>query len=422
MILGRRASAACLIGACVLACSSRSDDASASAVRAGNGGGSGSSANGAGNAASGGTHDNGATRGGLSNGGGSSNAGATGSVTGPVDDGARAAACSGLPFEAADAGIDSGAACAGLSLEAERVDVDMYVMMDRSVSMAEKVGNTGRIRWDFVRDAVRAFVQDRSAANIGVGIQFFGQSGSRDDALDCDVSRYSNPAVPIGPASRVGTDLTAAVDAILPGGLTPTLPALEGAIAYGKDWAKTHPGRATVVVLVTDGFPTQCQNPVSVSEIADVARQAAESAPPVRTYAVGLTAGYNLDAIARAGGTNRAFLVDEGDITRSFVSTLLNISNNSLACEYEIPTPSDSRLTVDLDKVQVIYTPAVGDAEEVPQARAPTDCATSAAGGWYYDDPAAPSKIIACPCTCSRFAAGKVEVRLGCYPRRVSLR
>jgi hypothetical protein len=404
----------------VLACSSSTDGNGSSTAPGTGAGNAGSSASPGGGGASA-TSAAGGASGNASASGGSSGRGAGGPGSSPVP-GITEAACSGLAFDPADTGGDAAASCAGLSFEAERVDVDMYVMMDRSVSLAEQVGSTGKIRWDLVRDAVRAFVTDPATANIGVGIQFFGQSGSRDDALDCDVSRYATPAVPIGPTSRVRAELVAAVDATRPGGLTPTLPALQGAVAYGKEWARSHPGRATVVVLVTDGYPTQCQNPVSVSEIADVARTAAESEPRVRTYAVGLAAGYNLDTIARAGGTTKAFLVDQGDVTKSFVDTLLNISMNSLACEYEIPAPTDGSLSLDPDRVQVVYTPAVGDAEEVPRARSLADCANSAAGGWYYDDPAAPEKIIACPCTCSRFAAGKVEIRLGCYPRRVPLR
>jgi hypothetical protein len=62
----------------------------------------------------------------------------------------------------------------------------------------------------------------------------------------------------------------------------------------------------------------------------------------VRTYAVGLAAVDNLDTIARAGGTRNAYTVDDSDdFTRSFVSALLNISSDPLACEYEIPTPND---------------------------------------------------------------------------------
>jgi hypothetical protein len=404
-----------------LSCGSHSDESQVN-PNASLAGASGMQGAGGAQSGAGGNGTSGSSGSGVGTGSSTGTGALTGTGAGPSGNagGPTTAACSGLPFQATDAGVDGGT-CAGISLEAERVDVDMYIMMDRSVSMAEQVGTTGRIRWDFVRDAVRAFVQDPGAANIGVGIQFFGQSGSRDDALDCDVTRYSTPAVPIGLASTAGADVVAAVDGTLPGGLTPTFPALQGAVAYGQQWATGHPGRATVVVLVTDGFPTQCQNPVSVGDIADVAQQAAAASPPVRTYVVGLAAGYNLDTIARAGGTRQAFLIDEGDITQSFVTTLLNISTNPLSCEYEIPTPSDPTQQLDFDKVQVVYTPAVGGAEEIPRAQNSGECSGSAAGGWYYDTPTNPSKILVCPCTCSRFAAGKVEVRLGCEPRPVSI-
>jgi hypothetical protein len=38
-------------------------------------------------------------------------------------------------------------------------------------------------------------------------------------------------------------------------------------------------------------------------------------------------------------------------------------------------------------------------------------------GGWYYDDPANPTKIIMCPTTCAALqgdVGGKVEVIFGC--------
>jgi hypothetical protein len=67
--------------------------------------------------------------------------------------------------------------------------------------------------------------------------------------------------------------------------------------------------------------------------------------------------------------------------------------------------------------VQVVYTPPSGNAEEVPSISSLGACAKNATGGWYYDDPNQPSKITVCPCTCARFGAGRVDVRLGCKPR-----
>jgi hypothetical protein len=410
--------------ACIVACSSSSDDKNSAnanvGASAGTTAGGAAATTGAGGSAAAGTgNGGGTTNGGTSSGtGASTGTGATSSGTGATSSGTgggSTAACPGLPFD----GVDAGASCAGVTFEAERVDVDMYIMMDRSVSMAETVGSTGKDRWDLVHEAVQAFVQAPEAANIGVGIQFFGQSGNRDDTIDCDVSRYATPAVPIGLASQVGADVVAAIANTYPGGLTPTYPALQGAIQYAKTWAGGHHGRATVVVLVTDGYPTQCQNPVSVSDIAAVAQDGATSDPRIRTYVIGIAAGFNLDTIARAGGTAGAFLVDQADYTQSFLTTLLNISSNPLACEYAIPTSTDPTQQVDPNKVQVVYTPAVGAAEEVPRADSIVDCDASTTGGWYYDNTTAPTKIIACPCTCSRLAAGKVEVRLGCQPRHI---
>lgn len=402
--------------ALAFACSDEEDDDA----------GGGTAANGAG-ARAGATGLGGSAGTTGSGGSGNTSSGISGSGSVPAD------ACHGLPYTPpageAGAGGEGGEAsgpddssCVGVSLEAERIPVDMYIMMDRSVSMAEEVPNTGgRYRWQLLTDAVREFVQKPEAAEIGMGIQFFGQSGIKDDALDCNVANYSTPKVEIGPAATTGPTIVAEMEELIPGGLTPTMPALQGAVDHAKAWATAHPGRATVVVLVTDGYPTQCQNPVSVSAIADVAEQAATSNPRVLTYVVGLAAGFNLDTIARSGGTRQALIVTEGNITESFVNTLLNISANPLACEYEIPQPPTGSGQLDPEKVSVIHRPAVGQAEEIPKASSRAECATSKAGGWYYDNPANPTKIIACPCTCASLAAGSIDIRLGCKPRPVPI-
>jgi hypothetical protein len=170
-------------------------------------------------------------------------------------------------------------------------------------------------------------------------------------------------------------------------------------------------------VLVTDGYPTECQ-PVDVASIADLAQQAHESAPYVRTYVIGLGGDVNLDAIAQGGGTHQAFKVDEGTIGTSFETALQNVSNSTLACEYALPPAPNGSEKLDLTKVQVTYTPA-GDAptEEIPAVSSMDSCADATNGGWYYDNPDAPTSIEVCPCTCARFDAGRVDVRVGCKPR-----
>jgi hypothetical protein len=307
-------------------------------------------------------------------------------------------------------------ACNGVSVEAEAVPVDLFVMMDRSQSMGQPVKGGSMTRWEALHDAVQSFTEDASAAEIRAGIGFFSLSGSGSDAHDCDSTAYAEPRVPIGLLSEVGPDLVSAMDSVNPGGLTPTVPALQGAIGYAQAWAQDNPGRATVVALVTDGFPTQCDN--DPDQISQAARAGYESPEHIRTFVIGVgdVAKFNLENYARAGGTQHAYLTDDGDVTNTFVDALNNITNRALACEYQLP-PAPDGMKLDTAKVQVIYTPASGEAEEVPSISSLAACAKNLNGGWYYDDPAQPSKLTVCPCTCARLQAGRVDVRLGCKPR-----
>ena len=347
-------------------------------------------------------------------------------------------ACNGLPIDLSSGSAEGGAtsggassggassggatddddagACNGVSVEAEAVPVDVFVMMDRSASMGMPVEGGTKTRWQALHDAVQSFAQDAGAAEIRAGIGFFSLSGSGDDAQDCNQDAYAEPSVPIGLVAEVGADLVSAMDEVAPGGFTPTVPALQGAIGYARAWAAENPGRATQVVLVTDGFPTQCDN--DPNQISLAARAGYESPEHIRTFVIGVgdVAKFNLDNYARAGGTRKAYLTDAGEVTTSFVEALNNITNRALACEYQLPPPPDG-MKLDTAKVQVIYTPSSGGAEEVPSISSLAACAKNANGGWYYDDAEHPSKITVCPCTCTRLQAGRVDVRLGCKPR-----
>ena len=271
-------------------------------------------------------------------------------------------------------------------------------------------------RWEALHQAVQNFTEAPRASEIRAGIGFFSLSGSGDDTRDCDPDAYAKPSVPMGLISEVGPALVASMDNVTPAGLTPTVPALRGAISYARSLAQNSRGRATMVVLVTDGFPTQCDN--APDQISQAAQAGYESPEHIRTFVIGVgdVAKFNLDNYARSGGTKKAYLTDAGDVTNTFVDALNNITNRALACEYQLPPPPDG-MKLDTEKVQVIYTPSSGDAEEVPSVSSFSACANAPNGGWYYDDPVHPSKITVCPCTCSRLQAGRVDVRLGCKPR-----
>jgi hypothetical protein len=310
--------------------------------------------------------------------------------------------------------------CVGVGQEAEAIPVDMFIMMDKSSSMiTNTVEGTSQTRWAAVQEAMRQFVANEGTAGIGVGIQFFGKNEWLDDPANCDVASYSTAVVDIGLLPTVGANISQAITDARPGGQTPMHPALQGALTYAKEHARNTTGRATVVVLVTDGFPTMCAVR-TVSGVADVAELAWATEPKVRTFVIGVglgIGGFNLNQIAQNGGTTQAILVDGGDAQQKFLDEMLNITSGRLACDFEIPEPPNPDEQIDFSKVQMVYKPSTGDPEEVPKVDGLAGCSTSTAGGWYYNNPTNPTGILVCPCTCARFRAGAVEVRLGCAPR-----
>jgi len=83
-----------------------------------------------------------------------------------------AAAAGGSAGGAATGGAPQEQACAETAEEAQRIPVDMYIMLDRSGSMTEATG-AGPTKWDAMRSALETFLGDSRSAGLGVGLQFF---------------------------------------------------------------------------------------------------------------------------------------------------------------------------------------------------------------------------------------------------------
>lgn len=321
--------------------------------------------------------------------------------------------------------LPDGSSCAALDVQKEALPVDMYIMFDQSQSMSTMVtgANPPVMWWTVAQQAVTTFLQDPSATGIGVGIQFFpfhGQVAGTDPnspTSSCNIQNYVTPEVEIGLLPGNAPALTTAIQNHAPTTFTPTAAALQGAIQHMQAWGPAHPGRQPVVVLVTDGFPTEC-DPQDPSLIAQIAKTAYEGNPRVMTFVVGFQTGEaldNLGQIAQAGGTGSAFLIKDGDIGKQFVQAMLGISTSPIDCDFDIPKTSPMGDPVDLGKVWVQYVSA---ATGVPQTIAPLnnlgEC-SSAADGWYYDAPPPTSqKIMVCPQTCKKFGAGSLHIKYGC--------
>jgi hypothetical protein len=128
-----------------------------------------------------------------------------------------------------------------------------------------------------------------------------------------------------------------------------------------------------------------------------------------------------LNAIARAGGTGQAFIVQtNGDVTNDFLAALDAIRGSALlSCELQVP-PGDASSNVDYFRVNLQMSPPTGDSKQLVYVTNEAGCAGSPGFGWYYDvDPAvqAPTKIIVCPDVCTSFQSlpgAKIDLQIGC--------
>lgn len=372
------------------------------------------------------------SRGGAATGGKAATGGAP-TVTGV---GGAAVACQGVPADEAAALQGQTTACNGTNIEAEPLPVDMVILMDRSISNSYAVGSdkatsatTGQTtRWQVLTAAMQGLASDPNAAELGASITFFSINGGSSESPNCDENQYATPVVPLGLLGENGHGqaIVDAMNKLSPAGLTPTVPALTGAFRYAMKAKQDDPTREKVVVLISDGFPTQCTLK-SPSDVVNVIQEAATAPTPIRTFIIGIgspsqmtSAKFNLQNYARAGNTGRPpFVLDEAagaDAVRDqLITTLLNISNSPLACEYEVEPPS-SDWVVDPEQVMFTYKPNVGVLQEIPKLASSATCAKSPNGGWYFDNPTNPTKITVCPCTCANFGAGSASVVYGCKP------
>ncbi len=388
------------------------------------------------------------------------------------------------PEASADTVMPDGDTCHAQSVDAEPFPLDMYVMMDQSGSMGAPVVLTqpfGPTQWDAVKDAFVGFLSNSPPDGMSMGIQYFplpvepwssipGCSGgscpagqtcatmdgagehcmtncssdanchvdsecmSFDDGNGgtikicsndtCNVGEYANPDVPIGPIPGVNSDIIASLEAHAPMTMTPTAPALEGAIQYAKGWASQHPGHTTIVVFATDGMPTACTGGgvFPINEVKAIAADGLSDDPAIKTFVVGVApAGMpnslnNLHGIADAGGTGQAFIVQAGNgMADQLAAALEAIRGAFMLCEFQIP---DTGYPLEYGEVNVVYTATNGTEHTVYYVGDPANC-DPVKGGWYYDvDPSVgdPTKILLCPQSCDfvQDHAGSISIEIGC--------
>lgn len=371
-------------------------------------------------------------------------AGGSSTVAGVIsNDGGRQGLLELGPELASGAGGTDSEVCREVVFSSEANPVNVHILVDRSVSMLRPANplddpddpNTVT-RWDAITGGLAAFLASDSIAGAQVGLQFFGLQST--DEFDCNVENYRTPAVALAPIESNRQALLSTLAETLPGTLTPTAPAVEGALSYALQIAQSPEGqdRPTVMILATDGLPSQCgpkdddgNNIISFAAINESLQAYSEppldangepTVPPILTYVVGTSElGANASVMAEAGG-GQAFLIgatQTSSFEADFLDALLTVVLKPLDCEIPVPQRApDTNEVLDFDKIRVQYRgAATGRTREFPRTDAASTCGTGQA--WYYDNADAPEKILFCPRACDALGAGDLKLELGCSPQ-----
>ncbi len=338
---------------------------------------------------------------------------ATGATTAPAPTGSSNGPFGG-PTGSLDPDSGVNAQCASLKVQADKLPLEMIVVLDKSGSMCEYTtaenprdcGNASS-KWKIVTKALETFFRSFESTDITVSLIAFPNGN------ECSASTYQTPIerqkLPLGADA-----LVAKMNGLSPNGSTPTTPAAQGAVTYAKGVDTALAGRGkTVIVFATDGLPQGCTN----NSIQAAGTVVGAVSSTIKSYVIGVGANLSaLNDLALKGGTSKALLVSNANTTQAsadLTAALSQIRGASLACEYGMPQPPAGQ-QLDINKVNVLFTLAGGTAETLPYS---ADCSNPK--GWRYDNAAAPTKITLCQGACEDVKAtagsqAKLDVVVGC--------
>jgi hypothetical protein len=297
-------------------------------------------------------------------------------------------------------------ACDTVSTGASLQPVYLVFAFDVSGSMGQGdyEWHDRTLKWDPVVSATKAFFEDAASTGFEASLTAFPDGSDEDER--CDDATYAMPDVAMTalPSATFGVALDAIGAAEWRGG-TPTLHVVRGTLGQIERARATQPGHYALV-LVTDGYPQGCDDN-EIPSVVTVVQAAAGTTP---TYVIGVAnppidgapdTVTDLAAIAQAGGTTDAFIIDTGnptDTVNRFRDVIEQIRDQALSCTIAIPTPPGGRV-FDKNRVEVVYQ---SGATTTPLVYDPL-CAMPSA--WHYDDPANPTSIELCEATCTSVQA-----------------
>ena len=307
---------------------------------------------------------------------------------------------------------DANTPCVTSSQKAEPAPLAMIILIDRSGSMSGE-------KWTSATGAIHTFVDRSEVVGTKVGLSFFPPETG---AETCNPAVYRNLPVPIDALPDNVIPLQTALASAKPtGSATPMLGGLDGAFDAMRSFIAKEPDHQGIVILVTDGDPTQCGTVTDVAHAAAHAVAPPADLPSIRTFTIGMAGASfaSLDQIAKSGGTPKSFNVGTGlAAQQGLLDALDTIRAGLVACEYRLPIPPASDGILDIESVTLEFKPGPNDPTISIRKVADASKCVATTGGYYYDDPNDPSRVVLCPASCSQVRAGtveaKVELLFGC--------
>jgi hypothetical protein len=313
-----------------------------------------------------------------------------------------------------DAGAEN---CAAVSQRAmnQRMPADIIIAVDNSGSMDDEIG--------FVRDNLNAFSQRIVDSGIDVHIILVSAAaGERNRDLDIDIDEDTGICVapPLGsgacPLDSMPPRYTHIAREV------GSNDALDMFIATFPEWsAQLRPNASKTFVVVSDDNADRGPNNSAAGFEASVA--ALPGGLFERWSFSGIYCFSDCPDSAEIGQVYADLVMSKmgvaGDLCLQDFKPVFDrlaeavVEGAGLDCEWPIPEAPVGQ-TFDRDKVNVRYTSmaAATDLQQFPSA---ADCGMRE--GWYYDDANAPTRILACPQSCSALQVqteASVEVLFGC--------
>lgn len=189
--------------------------------------------------------------------------------------------------------------------------VDMFIMLDRSGSMAPDNNQDGNIgdtatKWERSITALSGYFNSAGSKDQGAALQFFpldthtAARCATGDGYHAPASPTASPFYTTLPSNTFDALLNAERPATGDNLGTPTEAAIRGMTRFTSE--NRRPGRVTIGILITDGNPNNCnENRDALSNML----AAHHTATKIRTYVIGME-GASFDAverIAQGGGT-----------------------------------------------------------------------------------------------------------------------